>query len=68
MQKFNKLFEPGTKIKVLGQSKWYEVKSIHPNRKVLTVKGLSGSFQRVHVTKFSNLGENKQRSKSNEKK
>lgn len=53
MDKFNRLFNTNTtKVKINGE--WYKVKEIHETRQWIRVEGLAGSFQRNHISQFSN--------------
>lgn len=53
MKRFNKLFEEGlTKVRI--GSLWYVVRYVHPTRRWVEVYGLIGSFQRVHISGFTN--------------
>jgi hypothetical protein len=54
MRKFNRLFEPGTKVQLFGRKGWCTVKSVHPTRQWVELEELIGSFQRNHIEKFTN--------------
>ena len=57
MKKFNKLFNTKTtSVKVAGMAMagFHKVKTIHETRIWIEVEGLTGSFQREHVEKFTN--------------
>lgn len=56
MKKFNRLFNIKT-TRVLINKNWYKVTRISTSRGYLNVKGLLGAFQRGHVERFSNKGE-----------
>lgn len=68
MKKFNINFKENvTWVKLYGSSIFYLVSSIQESRKLIKVKGLSGSFQRSHIEKYTNLSKNeKSKSKKNE--
>ena len=53
MTKFNRLVKPDC-TNVLINGAWHLVKEIHETRKFIKVYGLMGSFQRGHVSKFTN--------------
>ena len=53
MKKFNKLFNTTT-TKVKFNGNWYKVKAINDTRVNIQVDGLCGSFQRGHISNFSN--------------
>ena len=54
MKKFNKLFQTGTRVKIAGQNDFYKIMSIDETRQWVTLEGIGGSFQRGHITKFTN--------------
>ena len=54
MKKFNKLFQTGTRVKIAGHNDFYKIMSIDETRQWVTLEGIGGSFQRGHITKFTN--------------
>lgn len=55
MKKFNKnIKENQTRVQIDGQTGWHLVTEVHETRRWVKVDGLAGSFQRVHVTKYTN--------------
>ena len=52
MKKFNSLIKKGTRVLISGN--WEVVTSLNENKNLITVRGLAGSFQRGHISKFSN--------------
>lgn len=53
MMKFNKLFKADC-TSVLINGDWYLVKAIDESKKLISVHGLIGGFQRGHVSQFTN--------------
>ena len=56
MKKFNKAINIKT-TKVLINDEWYKVVYINDTRINIKVDGLVGSFQRGHVTRYTNKRE-----------
>ena len=55
MKKFNSKFIEGkTRVTIEGIRGWFVVKEIHGTRLLIKVAGVEGSFQRAHITKFTN--------------
>ena len=54
MQRFNKQFKIGTKVLLEGNKNFSTVVEVHETRKWIKVNDYNGSFQRVHVTKYTN--------------
>lgn len=55
MKKFSAAFKKDkTQVLIGGSNVWHTVREIHSNRTLIQVDGLSGSFQRGHVVKFTN--------------
>ena len=54
MKKFNAKFKIGTKVWIAGFSEAQIVESFSNDRKLVTLKNVTGSFQRAHILKFSN--------------
>lgn len=55
MEKFNSLFEKNkTKVKLYGDETWYLVIDIADNKKLITLLGVIGKFQKGHVRVATN--------------
>lgn len=54
MKKFNAKFKIGTKVWIAGFPETQIVESFSNDRKLVTLKNVTGSFQRAHILKFSN--------------
>lgn len=55
MRRFSKLYEVNkTRVKIIGDEKWYLVKEISDNCYHIKIADYVGSFQRGHIIKFTN--------------
>ena len=54
MQKFNKLFTINTYVQIAGSNGFHKIKEIDKTRKWIKIVGYEGSFQRGHITRFTN--------------
>lgn len=54
MRRFERPIQLGTKVKISGITHWKEVIAFHNDRKLITVKGMAGQFQRGHVESYTN--------------
>ena len=54
MKKFDKRFSVGTFAMREDEKVFRKVSSIHETRQWITLEGLGGSFQRGHISKFTN--------------
>ena len=54
MKKFDKRFSVGTLAMREDENVFRKITSIHETRNWITLEGLGGSFQRGHISKFTN--------------
>ena len=55
MRKFDKRFNTKTtSVKICGRVGWWKVRKINDTRINVQLRGLSGSFQRGHIERFTN--------------
>ena len=54
MKKFNKLFTENTKVQIAGEYGYRSIVGINSSRTFAKITGLTGSYQRQDILKFTN--------------